>query len=47
LTGACIDIFGFRSIFVFGSAAMGIAFFIMRNVQGGEPEDRKSEEMSK
>ncbi len=47
LTGACIDIFGFRSIFVFGSAAMGIAFFIMRNVQGGEPEDQKSEEMSK
>ena len=47
LTGACIDIFGFRSIFIFGSVSMGIAFFIMRNVKGGEPEDHKSEEMSK
>ncbi len=46
LTGAFIDLFGFRSIFVFGSVSMAIAFVIMRKVKGGEPEDNKSEEVT-
>lgn len=39
ITGAFIDLFGFRAIFLYGAASMLIAFFLMRNVHRGEPED--------
>lgn len=39
ITGTCIDIFGFRSLFVFAAACMLVAFFLMSKVRRGEPED--------
>lgn len=39
ITGAFIDLFGFRAIFLYGSVAMLIAFFLMGKVTRGEPED--------
>jgi maltose/moltooligosaccharide transporter len=42
ITGAFIDLFGFRAIFLYGSVAMLIAFFLMGKVTRGEPEDDKN-----
>ncbi|MDD3904227.1 MAG: MFS transporter [Sphaerochaeta sp.] len=39
ITGAFIDLFGFRAIFLYGAVSMLIAFILMRNVHKGEPED--------
>ena len=39
ITGAFIDFFGFRAIFLYGSISMLIAFILMGNVRKGEPED--------
>ena len=39
LTGGCIDLWGYRSIFLFGGAMMGLAYLLMRHVDRGEPED--------
>jgi MFS family permease len=39
ITGAFIDLFGFRAIFLYGAVSMLIAFILMRNVHRGEPED--------
>ncbi|MGD1823143.1 MAG: MFS transporter [Pleomorphochaeta sp.] len=39
VTGFCIDIFGFQSLFVYAAINMGIAFILMRGVHRGEPED--------
>ena len=45
ITGAFIDFFGFRAIFLYGSVAMLIAFFLIGRVKPGrgEPEDVKAE----
>lgn len=46
ITGAFIDLFGFRAIFLYGSASMLIAFFLMGRVMRGEPsDDGKSEDL--
>ena len=42
ITGAFIDLFGFRAIFLYGSVAMLVAFFLMGKVTRGEPEDDKN-----
>lgn len=39
ITGAFIDAFGFRAIFLYGAVSMAIAFFLMAHVHRGEPED--------
>ncbi len=39
ITGFCIDVFGFQSLFAFAAINMAIAFILMRNVHKGEPED--------
>ncbi|WP_293894426.1 MFS transporter [Sphaerochaeta sp. UBA5856] len=39
ITGAFIDFFGFRAIFLYGSVSMLIAFLLMGRVTRGEPED--------
>ena len=39
ITGAFIDLFGFRAIFLYGAGSMLIAFFLMKHVNRGEPED--------
>ncbi|NCC65824.1 MAG: MFS transporter [Spirochaetia bacterium] len=39
ITGAFIDLFGFRAIFLYGSVSMLIAFILMGKVTRGEPED--------
>lgn len=39
ITGAFIDFFGFRAIFLYGSVSMLIAFFLMGKVTRGEPQD--------
>ena len=38
ITGAFIDFFGFRAIFLYGSVAMLIAFFFMGRVKAGKGE---------
>ncbi|MGE4584208.1 MAG: MFS transporter [Sphaerochaeta sp.] len=43
ITGAFIDAFGFRAIFLYGSASMLVAFFLMGSVHRGEPEDDQLE----
>jgi MFS-type transporter involved in bile tolerance (Atg22 family) len=43
ITGTCIDIFGFRSLFVFAAVCMLVAFFLMSKVKRGEPEDDPAE----
>jgi len=45
ITGAFIDLFGFRAIFLYGSVSMLIAFFLIGKVKKGrgEPEDVKQE----
>jgi len=42
LTGAIIDLAGYRGIFLFCSACMVAAFFVMRKVSSGEPESKKA-----
>ena len=42
ITGAFIDLFGFRAIFLYGSVAMLIAFFLLGKVTRGAPEDHKN-----
>ncbi len=39
VTGGLIDLFGYRSIFLFGAVMMATAFLLMRHVDKGEPED--------
>ncbi|MGN0906525.1 MAG: MFS transporter [Bullifex sp.] len=39
LSGACIDLFGYPSLFVYAAVFMTIAFFTMSKVDRGEPED--------
>lgn len=39
ITGFCIDIFGFQSLFVYAAINMAVAFILMKNVHRGEPED--------
>lgn len=39
ITGFCIDLFGHQSLFVYAAFNMGVAFFLMRGVHRGEPED--------
>lgn len=39
ITGAFIDFFGFRAIFLYGSVSMLVAFLLMGKVTRGEPED--------
>lgn len=39
MTGACIDWWGYRSIFLFGAACMLFAFLLMGKVDRGEAED--------
>ncbi len=39
LSGACIDIFGYPSLFIYAAIFMTIAFFTMSKVDRGEPED--------
>lgn len=41
LTGALIDLAGYRGIFLFCSACMLAAFFVMSLVRSGEPEKKK------
>ncbi len=41
ISGACIDLFGYPSLFVFAAIFMGIAFFFMGKVNRGEPDDLK------
>ncbi|MGE4454156.1 MAG: MFS transporter [Sphaerochaeta sp.] len=43
ITGAFIDLFGFRAIFLYGSVSMLIAFFLMGKVTRGEPADDEKE----
>lgn len=40
-SGACIDLFGYPSLFVFALVFMLIAFILMSKVDRGEPEDLK------
>ncbi|MGH0054020.1 MAG: MFS transporter [Sphaerochaetaceae bacterium] len=46
ITGAFIDFFGFRAIFLYGSASMLIAFFLMGHVTRGEPADDEQNEQT-
>ncbi len=39
LSGGCIDLFGYPSLFLFTAFFMAVAFFTMRKVDRGEPED--------
>jgi predicted MFS family arabinose efflux permease len=39
IAGACIDRFGYRSLFIYGCVSMLVAFFLMAKVDKGEPED--------
>lgn len=39
LSGACIDIFGYPSLFIYAAIFMTIAYFTMSKVDRGEPED--------
>ena len=39
LSGACIDIFGYLSLFIYAAIFMTIAYFTMSKVDRGEPED--------
>ncbi len=39
LSGACIDLFGYPSLFIYAAIFMTIAFFTMSKVDRGEPED--------
>jgi MFS family permease len=39
ITGAFIDAFGFRAIFLYGAVSMGVAYVLMGHVHRGEPED--------
>ncbi len=39
LSGACIDIFGYPSLFIYAAVFMTIAYFTMSKVDRGEPED--------
>jgi MFS family permease len=39
ITGTIIDFFGFPSLFIFAAVNMAIAFFLMKKVDRGEPED--------
>lgn len=39
LSGACIDIFGYPSLFIYAAIFMMIAYFTMSKVDRGEPED--------
>ncbi len=39
ITGTIIDFFGFPSLFIFAAFNMAIAFFLMKKVDRGEPED--------
>lgn len=39
LSGACIDIFGYPSLFIYAAIFMAIAYFTMSKVDRGEPED--------
>lgn len=39
VTGTFIDFFGFPSLFIFAAVNMAIAFFLMKKVDRGEPED--------
>ena len=39
LSGACIDIFGYPSLFIYAAIFMTIAFITMSKVDRGEPED--------
>ena len=39
LSGACIDIFGYPSLFIYAAIFMTIAFITMSKVNRGEPED--------
>ena len=39
LSGACIDIFGYPSLFIYAAVFMTIAYFTMSKVDCGEPED--------
>ena len=43
LAGACIDGFGYRSLFIYGCVSMLVAFFLMAKVNKGEPEDKEAE----
>lgn len=43
ITGAFIDFFGFRAIFLYGSISMLVAFLLMGKVTRGEPEDDATE----
>lgn len=43
ITGAFIDFFGFRAIFLYGSVSMLVAFLLMGKVTRGEPEDDATE----
>lgn len=47
ITGAFIDFFGFRAIFLYGATSMLIAFFLMQHVHRGEPEDDPVAERAK
>lgn len=39
LSGACIDLFGYPSLFIYAAIFMAIAYFTMSKVDRGEPED--------
>ena len=39
ISGACIDLFGYPSLFLFTAFFMAIPFFTMRKVDRGEPDD--------
>ncbi len=41
ISGACIDLFGYPSLFVFAAIFMGVAFLLMSRVDKGEPDDLK------
>jgi maltose/moltooligosaccharide transporter len=43
ITGGIIDLFGFRSIFLFAAVCMVIAFFIMGGVRRGEADEKQQE----
>jgi MFS family permease len=42
IAGACIDLFGYRSLFIYGCLSMLVAFFLMAKVDRGEPEDTEA-----
>jgi MFS family permease len=43
LTGAIIDLVGYRGIFLFCSACMLAAFLVMGKVRSGEPTEKMKE----